>query len=143
MRALSPTNFWQPHGDRAGAGRGRPLGFALVNRRYDITIKQARCGKNDLDVSNWRRFSQVRDVLSALMSGDIVKIESSSLLNSVALLTDLPERGLFRGQVGVIVESLDDATALVEFCDDQGRAYAMAPCSLEAMLVLRNMPRAT
>jgi len=115
----------------------------LVNRRYDITIKQVRCGKNDLDVSNWRRFSQVRDVLSALMSGDIVKIESSSLLNSVALLTDLPERGLFRGQVGVIVESLDDATALVEFCDDQGRAYAMAPCSLEAMLVLRNMPRAT
>ena len=81
-------------------------------------------------------------MLGALMSGDILETESSSLLSSVALLTDLPERGLFRGQVGVIVETLDDATALVEFSDDQGRAYAMAPCSLDALLVLWTMPRA-
>ena len=81
-------------------------------------------------------------MLGALMSGDILETESSSLLSSVALLTDLPERGLFRGQVGVIVETLDDATALVEFSDDQGRAYAIAPCPKEVLLVLRTMPRA-
>ncbi|NJN47209.1 MAG: DUF4926 domain-containing protein [Candidatus Competibacteraceae bacterium] len=32
---------------------------------------------------------------------------------------DLPECGLVRGQVGTIVEQLDDAYE-VEFCDDEG-----------------------
>ena len=65
-----------------------------------------------------------------------------SLLGAVALLSDLPARGLVRGQVGAIVETLDDATVLVEFSDDQGRAYAIAPCPREALLVLRTMPKA-
>ncbi len=64
-----------------------------------------------------------------------------SLLSAVALLSDIREHGLFRGQIGTIVETLDDETALVEFSDDQGRAYAMAPCSLRELLVLRNMPQ--
>ena len=46
------------------------------------------------------------------------------LLSVVALLRDLPERALVRGQVGTVVEALDEATALVEFSDDDGRAYA-------------------
>jgi len=49
---------------------------------------------------------------------------------------------LLRGQVGAIVEELDDATVLVEFSDDQGRAYAIAPCPKEILRVLRTMPRA-
>ena len=48
--------------------------------------------------------------------------KGGALLASVALLRDLPERALVRGQVGTIVEELDEATALVEFSDDQGRA---------------------
>jgi hypothetical protein len=76
------------------------------------------------------------------MAADNVKAAPSSLLNAVALLSDFPEQGLFRGQVGVIVETLDASTAMVEFSDDQGRAYAIAPCSLEALLVLRTMSRA-
>src|ERR1700704_3681536 len=44
------------------------------------------------------------------------------LLTAVALLTDLPAQRLARGQVGTIVEQLDDKTLLVEFSDDQGRA---------------------
>jgi hypothetical protein len=40
----------------------------------------------------------------------------------VALLTDLPAQRLARGQVGTIVEQLDDKTSLVEFSDEQGRA---------------------
>ena len=44
-----------------------------------------------------------------------------ALLEVVALLDDRPEHGLVRGQVGTIVEELDDATVLVEFSDDEGQ----------------------
>jgi hypothetical protein len=68
--------------------------------------------------------------------------EARDLLNAVALLNDLPEHGLVRGQVGTIVEPLDEATALVEFSDNEGRAYAIVPCPREALLVLRTAPLA-
>ena len=65
-----------------------------------------------------------------------------SLLDVVALLTDLPEQRLARGQVGTVVEELDDETLLVEFSDDQGRAYAAAPCPGTDLLVLHYVPEA-
>ncbi len=68
--------------------------------------------------------------------------EERDLLSAVALLIDLPERGLVRGQVGTIVEPLDGATALVEFSDDEGRAYAIVPCPRDALLILRTAPLA-
>lgn len=68
--------------------------------------------------------------------------DALDLLRAVALLSDLPAQGLVRGQVGTIVETLDEATSLVEFSDDDGRPYAIAPCPREALLVLRTMPRA-
>jgi hypothetical protein len=37
----------------------------------------------------------------------------------------------------MIVEQLDDKTLLVEFSDDEGRAYAAAACRAENLLVLR------
>jgi len=37
---------------------------------------------------------------------------------------------------------LPDATALVEFSDDRGGAYAIVPCPQEALLGLRTIPRA-
>ncbi len=55
----------------------------------------------------------------------------------VALLADLPAEGRERGQVGTVVEALDDNTALVEFSDDAGRAFAIAPCPRAELLVLR------
>ena len=70
------------------------------------------------------------------------KNDTPSLLNVVALLADLPDAGLARGQVGTIVERLDDKTWLVEFSDDQGRAYAVAPCPRDELLVLHYMPEA-
>ncbi len=48
------------------------------------------------------------------------------LLSEVALLQDLPDRGLVRGQVGTVVETLAEGAVEVEFCDDQGRTYATA-----------------
>ena len=68
--------------------------------------------------------------------------ETPSLLEVVALLTDLPGQRLARGQVGTIVEQLDDKTLLVEFSDDQGRAYAVAPCPRDDLLVLHYVPEA-
>lgn len=65
-----------------------------------------------------------------------------SVLDVVALLADLPVAGLPRGQVGTVVESLDDKTLLVEFSDDDGRAYAIVPCSRADLLVLHYVPEA-
>ena len=68
--------------------------------------------------------------------------EEPSLLGVVALLTDLPAHRLARGQVGTIVDELDNKTFLVEFSDDQGRAYAVAPCPREELLPLHYVPEA-
>ncbi|MGT2438450.1 DUF4926 domain-containing protein [Bradyrhizobium betae] len=65
-----------------------------------------------------------------------------SILDVVALLTDLPGQQLARGQVGTVVEQLDDKTLLVEFSDDQGRAYALTPCQGAELLVLHYVPEA-
>ena len=65
-----------------------------------------------------------------------------SVLDVVALLADLPAAGLARGQVGTVVESLDDDTALVEFSGDDGRAFAIAPCPRADLLVLHYVPEA-
>ncbi len=66
--------------------------------------------------------------------------EAPSLLDVVALLTDLPAQSLARGQVGTVIEQLDGETLLVEFSDDQGRAYALAPCPRTELLVLHYVP---
>ena len=63
-------------------------------------------------------------------------------LDVVALLADLPDKGLSRGQVGTVVEALDENTALVEFSDDDGRAYAVVPCARRDLLVLHYEPEA-
>ena len=70
------------------------------------------------------------------------KNNSPSLLDVVALLTDRPAERLARGQVGTVVEQLNDKTLLVEFSDDQGRAYAVAPCPRADLLVLHYVPKA-
>ena len=62
--------------------------------------------------------------------------ERPSVLDVVALLQDLPAQRLARGQVGTIVEQLDENNSLVEFSDEQGRAYAVAPCPLTELLTL-------
>jgi hypothetical protein len=75
-----------------------------------------------------------------MMAKKDAKNERPSVLDVVALLTDLPEQQLGRGQVGTIVELLDDKNLLVEFSDDQGRAYAVAPCPRADLLVLHYVP---
>jgi hypothetical protein len=61
-------------------------------------------------------------------------------LDVVALLDDRPEAGLIEGQVGTVVERLDDTTVLVEFADDSGVAYAITPVPDSRLLVLAFEP---
>jgi len=70
------------------------------------------------------------------------KNEGPSVLDVVALLTDLPAQRLARGQVGTVVEQLDEKTSLVEFSDEQGQAYAVAPCPRAELLTLHYVPEA-
>jgi hypothetical protein len=64
-----------------------------------------------------------------------------SSFDTVALLAALPAQGLARGQVGTVVERLDEQNSLVEFSDDEGKAYAIAPCPDSELLVLHYDPQ--
>jgi hypothetical protein len=67
---------------------------------------------------------------------------SVAVLDVVALLVDRPSDALRRGQVGTVVEILDDTEVLVEFSDDLGRAYAIVACPRSELLVLHYVPQA-
>lgn len=62
------------------------------------------------------------------------------LLDVVASLEDCPERYVARGQVGTIVEELDDGNVLVEFSDLDGVAYATAPMQVGKLIALKHTP---
>lgn len=61
------------------------------------------------------------------------------LLAPVALIVDLPEQQLTRGQMGTVVEYLrsgNEDALLVEFSDEDGQTYAMAEVRAEQLIVL-------
>ncbi len=58
----------------------------------------------------------------------------------VAVTTDLPERGLVRGQVGTIVEVWEPDVSEVEFSDDQGKTYAMVALQAAQLMQLHHKP---
>jgi hypothetical protein len=62
------------------------------------------------------------------------------LLDVVALLSDVPEHGLLRGQVGTVVELLDGACE-VEFSDDEGKTYAELALGADQLLILHHRPQ--
>lgn len=68
-------------------------------------------------------------------------VSSIQLLDVVALTEDVPRHGLVRGQVGTVVESFGPDTFEVEFTDDGGRAYALAPLRASQLIVLRYRPQ--
>ena len=63
------------------------------------------------------------------------------LLDVVALLEDLPELSLVRGQVGTIVEEYDRDIFEVEFSDTDGRAYAIETLNSSQLLILHHRRR--
>lgn len=63
------------------------------------------------------------------------------LLDVVALANDLPEYGLWRGQVGTVVEVLRRGEAFeVEFADRQGHTYESLGLTRDQLIVLRYEP---
>ena len=62
------------------------------------------------------------------------------LLSVVALLADLPEHELVRGQVGTVVELWAPGVFEVEFSDDSGRTYAMVALKPEQLMRLHHAP---
>ncbi len=62
------------------------------------------------------------------------------LLDVVALTEDIPDRGLQRGQVGTVVETLGPGVFEVEFVDNDGRTYATLALKTSQLLVLHYQP---
>jgi hypothetical protein len=59
------------------------------------------------------------------------------LFDTVALKTDLPEKGLTAGEVGAVVEVLGDGKAFeVEFCDQSGATYGLHTLRSEQLIPL-------
>ena len=53
-----------------------------------------------------------------------MKTKTIKLLDTVALLENIPARKLRAGEVGTVVEILADGVYEVEFCDEDGQTYA-------------------
>lgn len=56
----------------------------------------------------------------------------------VALLEPVPSRGLQRGQVGTVVETLAPGVFEVEFSDNEGRTYATLALRAGQLIVLHH-----
>lgn len=61
-------------------------------------------------------------------------------LDVVATLEAIPAAQLAKGQVGTIVDRLDDDVVLVEFADLGGVAYALEPIPLCKLIELHHTP---
>ncbi len=66
--------------------------------------------------------------------------ERIQTLDVVALLEDLPDRGLVAGQVGTVVEPLATDVYEVEFCDNEGRTYASLALRADQLMPLHYAP---
>ncbi|MBI3210707.1 MAG: DUF4926 domain-containing protein [Candidatus Solibacter usitatus] len=62
------------------------------------------------------------------------------LLSVVAVLEDVPHKGLIRGQVGTVVETLGLGVYEVEFSDDSGQAYALTALRASQLMRLHHQP---
>ncbi len=64
------------------------------------------------------------------------------ILDTVALLEDLSERKLKRGEVGTVVETLAPDVYEVEFCDDEGQTYMELALRADQIVTLHNQGEA-
>jgi hypothetical protein len=62
------------------------------------------------------------------------------MLSVVALLEDVPGKGLRRGQVGTVVETLAPSVYEVEFSDGAGRTYASLALRSDQLIRLHHEP---
>lgn len=62
--------------------------------------------------------------------------EALKLLDVVALLQAIPAEKLVKGQVGTVVEELEEGVYEVEFTDKQGRTIASIPLPAKNLMLL-------
>jgi hypothetical protein len=62
------------------------------------------------------------------------------LLDTVALLENVPDLSLYRGQVGTIVEVYEPEVFEVEFVDIQGHTYALETLKSQQLILLHHQP---
>lgn len=68
-----------------------------------------------------------------------------ALLSPVALIEDVPNQKLTKGQIGTVVEYLQrdsEEALLVEFSDEEGRTYAMVDLKPEQLIALHRKTEA-
>jgi hypothetical protein len=58
------------------------------------------------------------------------------VLDVVAVMEEVPDHGLRRGEVGTVVEQWKDGAYEVEFSDDSGEAYAFAALRADQLMKL-------
>jgi len=63
--------------------------------------------------------------------------EGLKLLDVVALLKNIPDKKLLKGQVGTIIESLKKDYVEVEFCNKKGETLCTIPLHTHDLLLLR------
>ncbi|MDX2250098.1 MAG: DUF4926 domain-containing protein [Bacteroidia bacterium] len=69
-------------------------------------------------------------------------METIKLLDVVALMKDVPEKRLKKGQVGTIVEQWTDQVFEVEFADKSGRTIAFLAAEEKDLMRLYFEPHA-
>ncbi len=72
---------------------------------------------------------------SGLYHGNAMK-----MFDVVASLQDFPQQHVVKGQVGTVVEELDNDHVLVEFADVNGVAYAIATVPMGQLMKLKHAP---
>ena len=63
------------------------------------------------------------------------------LLDTVALIRDVPELGLVAGEVGAVVEVLSDDAYEVEFVDESGYTYGLHTLRANQLVALQTQGR--
>ncbi len=58
-------------------------------------------------------------------------------LNSIALLKNIPKKNLSKGQVGTVVEKLDENTFEIEFTNSNGETILTTPLPEKDLILLR------
>ena len=71
-----------------------------------------------------------------------MKTKPIRLLDTVALMEDFPARNLRSGEVGTVVEVLDNGVFEVEFCDEDGQTYAEFALRADQIMPLHNRGKA-
>lgn len=70
------------------------------------------------------------------MTKNHTRVTGLKLLDVVALLKNIPGEKLIKGQVGTIVEELDEETYEVEFADKQGKTIISLALKAHDLMLL-------